>query len=108
MQITGGMYQAGALERFNDDIMAIVRACDGSKPCPPPSAPRGVASLLSVDGPLWTRDVSEGSEAAICPKVDALLHAVGAERMVVGHTIQVRAPLLLRRLLLPDHAAGPC
>lgn len=95
VQITGGMYSAGALERFNDDIMAVVRGCDGSKPCPPPSTPRGVAGLLSVDGPLWTRDVSEGAEATICPQVDALLHAIGAERIVVGHTIQARLLLLL-------------
>lgn len=89
------MYPDDALQRFNDDILAIVRACDGSAPCPPPTADRRVAELLSINGPLWTREVTEGAEGALCPKVEALLHAVGAQRMVVGHTIQARPPLLL-------------
>lgn len=84
------MYPDDALQRFNDDILAIVRACDGSAPCPPPAADRRVAELLGIDGPLWTREVTEGAEGALCPKVEALLHAVGAQRMVVGHTIQAR------------------
>jgi len=90
VQITGGMYPEGALQRFNEEILSVVKACDGSGPCPAPQFPRTLADLISIDGPLWTREVSEGAEGAICRHVDALLHAVGAERMVVGHTIQAR------------------
>eukprot|EP00892_Ulva_mutabilis_P011251 jgi/Ulvmu1/8499/UM044_0033.1 len=91
MKVTGGMYAEGALERFNEEILSIVTDCNGTVPCPPRSTPRRLADLISIDGPLWTRDVSEGAEGKICRDVDALLHAVGAERMVVGHTIQERA-----------------
>lgn len=47
---------------------------------PPPSA------LEAQDGPLWQRDY--GREPADCAALDQALAALGARRMVVGHTPQ--------------------
>jgi hypothetical protein len=43
-------------------------------------------ALTAEDGPVWTR--AAGSEAADCASVRRALDALGASRMVVGHTVQ--------------------
>lgn len=39
-------------------------------------------------GPLWTRVFSLGQVGAICKEVDMTLSKLGAEKLVVGHTVQ--------------------
>ena len=46
------------------------------------------SSLLSDDGPFWTRQLALGPEAKACEEVQQTLQAMGATRMVVGHTAQ--------------------
>ena len=43
--------------------------------------------LTGNDGPLWYRGFSQRSDEAVCSEIRATLQAVGAWRMVVGHTI---------------------
>jgi hypothetical protein len=87
----------------------------------PAFAPRGAAGLsadvraalwtdpgapvLGPDGPLWLRDLVLLPEAEACPQLDAALGAMGATRMVVGHTTQASGRVLPRcggRLLAID------
>ncbi|MBL8617030.1 MAG: metallophosphoesterase [Deltaproteobacteria bacterium] len=87
----------------------------------PAFAPRGAAGLsadvraalwtdpgapvLGPDGPLWLRDLVLLPEAEACPQLDAALAAMGATRMVVGHTTQASGRVLPRcggRLLAID------
>lgn len=46
------------------------------------------APVLGPDGPLWNRAYLLEDPPAICPELDRALHALGADRMVVGHTTQ--------------------
>ena len=47
--------------------------------------------LFDGESPLWNRfyGVNE-DEAAVCAELDVVLRAVGARRMVVGHTVQAK------------------
>jgi len=45
-------------------------------------------TLTADDSPVWTREI--GREQADCARVSAALDALGAHRMVVGHTVQPR------------------
>jgi hypothetical protein len=42
---------------------------------------------MADDGPLWFRGWATGDEAAQAPEFDKVLAALGAKRMVIGHTI---------------------
>ncbi|KAL2918295.1 hypothetical protein HK105_202222 [Polyrhizophydium stewartii] len=55
----------------------------------------GVA-LFGGDGPLWYRGYATDGEAAACGRLDAALAALGAQRMVVGHTPQAGGRVLRR------------
>jgi 3',5'-cyclic AMP phosphodiesterase CpdA len=44
------------------------------------------AAVLGQDGPLWWRGLVEEPESTICGDLDRALAALGARRMVVGHT----------------------
>jgi hypothetical protein len=56
----------------------------------------GGSEVLGAGGPLWYRDYVNEPEAVACPNLGKALAALGAKRMVVGHTtrrdgkIQVR------------------
>ncbi len=50
-----------------------------------PEAPRAV---MADDGPLWTRLYSAAPGPKECEQLTAVLDALGAKRMVVGHTVQ--------------------
>ncbi len=46
------------------------------------------ADVLGAEGPLWLRDYLLADEAVACPELRRALTALGARRMVVGHTTQ--------------------
>jgi hypothetical protein len=46
------------------------------------------APVLGSDGPLWNRAYLLADPAQACPELDKALAALGAKRMVVGHTRQ--------------------
>jgi hypothetical protein len=65
-----------ALARLNTDVSRWMR---GEAAMPP--------EAQEQEGPLWTRRFGEASPEA-CAELDQVLAAVGARRMVVGHTVQ--------------------
>jgi Calcineurin-like phosphoesterase len=66
------------LDRMNDEVDAWLLGRRAAPPTP----------LVAEDGPLWTRAYSTTSEEPDCNALDEALSAVGAKRMVVGHTVQ--------------------
>ena len=47
------------------------------------------ALAMSESGPLWVRVYSHGTPApSACQELDAVLNALSAKRLVVGHTVQ--------------------
>jgi len=50
-----------------------------------PEAPRAV---MAEDGPVWTRLYSAAPGPRECKMLESVLDALGAKRMVVGHTVQ--------------------
>ena len=52
------------------------------------SAPPAI--VLSEDGPIWTRLYSDRESPDVCAELHATLQALGAKRMVVGHTPQLQ------------------
>ena len=51
---------------------------------------------LGTDGPLWYRGYAQDPESEACPRLAAALKALGARRMVVGHTTQGSGQVLSR------------
>lgn len=49
---------------------------------------RARAEVLGPDGPLWFRGYLTDPEPIACPELEQALKALGAERMVIGHTTQ--------------------
>ncbi len=47
---------------------------------------RSAGAPLGSDGPLWFRGYVQDPEAQACPQLEKALEALGATRMVVGHT----------------------
>lgn len=45
-------------------------------------------SVMAPDGVVWTREYSSDTDTEACALLDATLRALGAARMVVGHTVQ--------------------
>ena len=66
------------IERLNQETRQWIR---GDEPCPP-----GV--LLDRDGPVWSRHFSDQPDTEDCRLLETALERLGAERMVVGHTVQ--------------------
>ena len=66
------------LDRINDELDEWL---EGARPSPPDIA-------LADDGPLWTRKYAADQDADACPTLTSVLQSLGAERMVVGHTVQ--------------------
>jgi hypothetical protein len=66
------------LDKMNDEVRAWLL---GQRPdCP--------SIVTSEDGPVWTRMYSAAPGRQECAVLDDALAAVGAKRMVVGHTVQ--------------------
>ncbi len=65
------------LDRMNDELDAWLET---KRPDPP-------AVVVGEDGPVWTRAYSDGP-APDCATLRTALAALGAKRMVVGHTVQ--------------------
>lgn len=65
-----------ALARLNTDVSRWMR---GESAMPP--------EAQEQEGPLWTRRFGDASPEA-CAELDQVLAALGARRMVVGHTVQ--------------------
>lgn len=79
--VHGGILQkhvAYGLDRMNDETDSWLA---GKRRDPP-------AIVVSEDGPVWTRAYSAEGEAPACSELSATLAALGARRMVVGHTVQ--------------------
>lgn len=56
----------------------------GARPTPPPI-------VMGEDSPVWTRVYSNGTpRPEHCEQLARVLRAVGAKRLVVGHTVQAR------------------
>jgi hypothetical protein len=53
-----------------------------------PGLERADAPLFGAGGPFWLRALALGGERAACADVARTLKALGARRMVVGHTVQ--------------------
>ncbi|MCA9699921.1 MAG: calcineurin, partial [Myxococcales bacterium] len=74
----------GVLPSYADQLEAInaeARAwLAGDRPAPP-------AAIIAPDGPVWTRDYSNEPGADDCAALGQALETIGAERMVVGHTV---------------------
>lgn len=51
-------------------------------------APAAPAIVKSEDGPIWTRRYSAAPDRGDCAVLEEALAAMGAKRMVVGHTVQ--------------------
>ena len=54
------------------------------------------APVLGSDGPLWNRAYLLADPAQACPELDKALTALGARRMVVGHTRQENGTIASR------------
>lgn len=67
------------IEAINRETSAWMRG-EGAAP----------AVLMREDAPVWTRLYSDDPHAEACAQLERVLHAVGAKRMVVGHTPQAR------------------
>jgi hypothetical protein len=66
------------VERLNQETRRWIR---GDDPCPP-------EPLFGGDGPIWSRHYSEEPDDEDCRLLEATLEGLGAQRMVVGHTVQ--------------------
>jgi hypothetical protein len=70
-------YGLGRLNRETSAWMA------GAPTEPPPSG------LAGERAPIWVRDYSDGTPTADrCAELSRVLHALSAQRMIVGHTVQ--------------------
>jgi hypothetical protein len=70
-----------SLERINADTRAWL--LDGE------TGKATVAQhVMAPDGLVWTRAYSDDADPNACAALDATLNALGAARMVVGHTVQ--------------------
>jgi hypothetical protein len=61
--------------------------------------------IAHADGPLWFRGLAQWSDAELADKLPGILEALRAERIVVGHTVQLPARIRVRaggRLLAID------
>lgn len=76
-------WAARGLGAINDAARAALR-----------SDPR--AAVLGPEGPLWLRDYLLADEALACPQLQRALDALGARRMVVGHTTQRSGRIAVR------------
>ncbi|MGA7121329.1 MAG: hypothetical protein WBY94_14590 [Polyangiaceae bacterium] len=79
--VHGGTLQkhiAYGLDRMDDELDSWL----SGKRRDPPSV------VVADDGPVWTQAHSAESGPPTCAELSAALAALGARRMVVGHTVQ--------------------
>mmetsp|Transcript_14635 Transcript_14635/g.23825 ORF Transcript_14635/g.23825 Transcript_14635/m.23825 type:complete len:330 (+) Transcript_14635:287-1276(+) len=65
----------------------------------------GSSKLLRNDGPLWTRLYAIPDETRVCRYVERSLNALGSDRMIVGHSVQMTGRPTIRckgKLVLAD------
>lgn len=77
--VHGGITPAWAargVEAINESVQKWLR--EGGAP---------PAAVTDDEGPVWTRAYSDAPDAGDCAALDESLAALGAERMVVGHTV---------------------
>ena len=95
------------IETLNRKVADEVARCDGTETCPTRQADVRVKQLFSEVGPWWTRVYMQWSRPAAHKQATELLsgvlHKVGVRQVVVGHTIQVRGPLIKSSCMLPPH-----
>jgi hypothetical protein len=70
--------------RVHATLLPAVSASVPTTPVPSTS----LDAVLGPDGPLWNRSYLLGDPAEACPQLEEALDAMGAKRMVVGHTTQ--------------------
>jgi len=59
-------------------------------------AGEGSPQVLGEDGPVWYRGYLQGELTQSCPALQQALASLGAERMVVGHTVQKSGQVAVR------------
>ena len=52
--------------------------------------------MFADEGPAWYRGYAEQPEPQVCPQLRRVLRSLGAERMIVGHTVQLSGKVLVR------------
>jgi len=77
--VHGGVLPAWAdqIDEVNADARAFL---DGERSEPP-------KAIVDPDGPVWSRHYSNAPDASDCALLDEALAKIGAQRMVVGHTV---------------------
>jgi len=81
--VHGGLlpdHAAAGLDTINGDVQSWMRG-DGLEP----------DLWIGSDSPVWSRHYSDDDEPPACDLLTDTLDALGAARMVVGHTVQDRA-----------------
>jgi hypothetical protein len=61
--------------------------------------------LLLGQGPLWTRVYADNNDQRACAQLGAVLESLDAQRMIVGHTVQMTGRPTIRcnrRLIMAD------
>jgi hypothetical protein len=81
----GGLTEAFAAQGV-DAVNREVRASLFSTPLP----------AAGPEGPQWYRGFAQDDEEVACPRLERSLRALGASRMVVGHTMQDSGRILSR------------
>jgi hypothetical protein len=92
MFVHGGIHQNHVdygLEKINREVQAYMRGDNASYT---PSLFDRVGIMRGSNGVVWSREYSGGTrepiDAQACARLEGVLAAVGAQRIVVGHTIQ--------------------
>ena len=70
---------SNALDKINAESQAFL----SGKTAAPPRA------IIDPNGPVWSRHYSDDPDASDCEMLDQTLKALGAKRMVVGHTVHI-------------------
>ena len=76
----------------------------------PPEVRQNMSAMEELFGegsPFWTRRQSEAEDEALCADLAASLKLVGAERLVVGHTIQEMGAAAPRHALRAGRLTAP-
>ena len=79
---------AGLLPSFGSDVKSLNSEVKSLLEHPAAELQTNPSPLLSDDGPFWTRRLALGPEGQVCGEVQKTLEALGAQRMVLGHTAQ--------------------
>ncbi|GMH39314.1 hypothetical protein BSKO_07212 [Bryopsis sp. KO-2023] len=71
--------------KLNEKVKKSLVRCPG-KDC---VARQQEGFLLGVDGVVWFRGYETRSDGELCPEIEKVLGRLGAQRIVVGHNLQV-------------------